>query len=77
MLERGKCFLHDIPLNSLEQKFDNPCYNFPRKRVVDFVRYQGSDSQKREPKNEPYYGTVAVFEDLYGNLWDLLQLKDP
>jgi len=26
----------------------------------------------REPKNEPY-GTVAVFEDLYGNRWDLLQ----
>ena len=29
----------------------------------------------REPKEEPY-GTVAVFEDLYGNLWDLVQLKD-
>jgi len=28
----------------------------------------------REPKEESY-GTVAVFEDLYGNLWDLLQLK--
>ncbi len=26
----------------------------------------------REPKSEPY-GTVGVFEDLYGNLWDLLQ----
>jgi len=26
----------------------------------------------REPKNAPY-GTVAVFEDLYGNLWDLIQ----
>lgn len=26
----------------------------------------------REPKEEPY-GTVAVFRDLYGNLWDLLQ----
>ncbi|MGW6739520.1 VOC family protein [Streptomyces sp. NPDC055025] len=25
-----------------------------------------------EPRQEPY-GTVAVFEDLYGNLWDLLQ----
>jgi catechol 2,3-dioxygenase-like lactoylglutathione lyase family enzyme len=30
----------------------------------------------REPKEESY-GTVAVFEDLYGNLWDLLQLKRP
>ena len=28
----------------------------------------------REPK-EQGYGTVAVFEDLYGNLWDLLQLN--
>ena len=27
----------------------------------------------REPKVAEY-GTVAVFEDLYGNLWDLLQL---
>ncbi len=26
----------------------------------------------RPPKQEPY-GTVAVFQDLYGNLWDLLQ----
>ena len=26
----------------------------------------------REPRNEPY-GTVAVFQDLYGNLWDLVQ----
>ncbi len=28
----------------------------------------------REPKEESY-GTVAVFKDLYGNLWDLLQRK--
>jgi catechol 2,3-dioxygenase-like lactoylglutathione lyase family enzyme len=28
----------------------------------------------REPKEETY-GTVAVFEDLYGNLWDLLELN--
>lgn len=28
----------------------------------------------REPKEEPY-GTVAVFRDLYGNLWDLLEPK--
>lgn len=26
----------------------------------------------REPKEEDY-GTIAVFEDLYGNLWDLYQ----
>lgn len=34
-----------------------------RARGVRFVR---------EPREEAY-GTVAVFEDLYGNLWDLLQ----
>jgi catechol 2,3-dioxygenase-like lactoylglutathione lyase family enzyme len=34
-----------------------------RKKGVTFVR---------EPKVESY-GTVAVFQDLYGNLWDLLQ----
>ncbi|MBD1557190.1 VOC family protein [Vibrio sp. S9_S30] len=28
----------------------------------------------RQP-SEQDYGTVAVFEDLYGNLWDLLQLN--
>lgn len=26
----------------------------------------------REPTRQPY-GTVAVFQDLYGNLWDLVQ----
>lgn len=29
-----------------------------------------------EAPREEVYGTVAVFEDLYGNQWDLLQLKD-
>jgi catechol 2,3-dioxygenase-like lactoylglutathione lyase family enzyme len=29
----------------------------------------------REPKAAPY-GTVAVFEDLYGNLWDLIGLAE-
>jgi catechol 2,3-dioxygenase-like lactoylglutathione lyase family enzyme len=28
----------------------------------------------RQPKEAPY-GVVAVFKDLYGNLWDLLQLN--
>jgi catechol 2,3-dioxygenase-like lactoylglutathione lyase family enzyme len=28
----------------------------------------------RPPSEQPY-GTVAVFEDLYGNRWDLLQYK--
>ncbi|CCQ12272.1 Glyoxalase family protein [Pseudoalteromonas luteoviolacea B = ATCC 29581] len=29
---------------------------------------------KELPRNEPY-GTVVVFEDLYGNKWDLLQMN--
>ena len=40
-------------------------YNEMIDRGVNFVR---------EPKSESY-GIVAVFEDLYGNLWDLLQLN--
>ena len=40
----------------------------------DFNRYQERGVIfVREPKVESY-GTVAVFKDLYGNLWDLLQL---
>ena len=30
---------------------------------------------ERAPAKQAY-GTVAVFKDLYGNLWDLIQLKD-
>ena len=30
----------------------------------------------REPVKE-IYGTVAVFADLYGNLWDLIEPSDP
>ena len=29
----------------------------------------------REPKTASY-GTVAVFQDLYGNLWDLVELRN-
>ena len=29
----------------------------------------------RDPKVADY-GTVAVFKDLYGNLWDLVQFND-
>ena len=40
-------------------------YNNMTERGITFIR---------EPKVESY-GTVAVFKDLYGNLWDLLQLS--
>ena len=39
----------------------------------DFKTYQSRGVEfVRTPKVEPY-GTVAVFKDLYGNLWDLIQ----
>jgi len=43
----------------------------------DYERYRAQGiTFVREPKEEPY-GTVAVFKDLYGNLWDLLEPKQP
>lgn len=41
-------------------------YNEMTEKGIEFVR---------EPK-EQSYGTVAVFKDLYGNLWDLVQFKE-
>jgi catechol 2,3-dioxygenase-like lactoylglutathione lyase family enzyme len=41
----------------------NRDYQAFRERGVKFLR---------EPRREPY-GTVAVFEDLYGNRWDLIE----
>lgn len=39
----------------------------------DYARYRAAGVKfVREPK-QASYGTVAVFEDLYGNQWDLLQ----
>jgi hypothetical protein len=41
----------------------------------DYDAYRGKGVVfVREPVEESY-GTVAVFKDLYGNLWDLLQPK--
>ncbi len=41
-------------------------YNDMVDKGIEFVR---------DPKEQPY-GMVAVFKDLYGNLWDLLQLNE-
>ena len=39
----------------------------------DYHRYREAGIEfVREPKTESY-GTVAVFRDLYGNLWDLVE----
>jgi catechol 2,3-dioxygenase-like lactoylglutathione lyase family enzyme len=39
----------------------------------DYARMQANGVHfLEEPRSEPY-GTVVVFSDLYGNLWDLIQ----
>jgi len=41
--------------------------------AADYARLQAAGVRFREaPRREPY-GTVAVFEDLYGNRWDLFE----
>jgi catechol 2,3-dioxygenase-like lactoylglutathione lyase family enzyme len=42
----------------------------------DYREMKARDVKFREEPREEPYGTVAVFEDLYGNKWDLLGLKD-
>src|SRR5215471_8233523 len=39
----------------------------------DYKNMSGNGIRFIRPPKEEDYGTVAVFEDLYGNLWDLLQ----
>lgn len=43
----------------------------------DFARdhgaYVAAGVQFLEPPRQEQYGTVAVFEDLYGNRWDLIE----
>ena len=39
----------------------------------DYARYRAAGVIFVRPPTEAPYGTVAVFQDLYGNLWDLLE----
>lgn len=39
----------------------------------DHARMTAAGVQFREPPRTEPYGTVAVFDDLYGNGWDLIQ----
>ena len=41
----------------------------------DFERYRAAGVEFVRPPTEQPYGTVAVFKDLYGNLWDLVEPK--
>ena len=53
----GRVFLF-LQTDNFERDYDSM-----RKAGINFVR----DAKQEE------YGTVAVFEDLYGNLWDLFE----
>lgn len=53
----GRVFLF-LGTDNFQRDYDEMC-----ERGIEFVR---------EPKTEEY-GTVAVFKDLYGNLWDLIE----
>jgi len=41
----------------------------------DYHRMVAAGVRFKDQPREESYGIVAVFEDLYGNKWDLLQLK--
>ena len=42
----------------------------------DYNRFVAAGVHFVRPPDDQAYGTVAVFQDLYGNLWDLLQYND-
>ena len=42
----------------------------------DYERFLAAGVEFVRPPTEQPYGTVAVFVDLYGNRWDLLQYRD-
>ncbi len=41
----------------------------------DFEKYAAAGVTFREPPRYEAYGSVAVFEDVCGNLWDLIERK--
>lgn len=43
----------------------------------DYNRFVEAGVEFARPPSEEAYGIVAVFKDLYGNLWDLLQYNGP
>jgi catechol 2,3-dioxygenase-like lactoylglutathione lyase family enzyme len=43
----------------------------------DYNAYKSKGIEFARSPSEAPYGTVAVFKDLYGTLWDLVQLRVP
>jgi uncharacterized glyoxalase superfamily protein PhnB len=44
--------------------------------AADYARLRSRGVRFVESPREEEYGTVVVFEDLYGNKWDLVQPHD-
>ena len=44
---------------------------------ADYAKMKSKGVRFVEAPRDEVYGTVVVFEDLYGNRWDLLQMKSP
>ena len=59
-----------LPVTTLSGSFDQAA---EIREILEELVSKGIEIV-REPKEAPY-GIVAVFKDLYGNLWDLLQLN--
>ncbi len=43
----------------------------------DYQRYEAAGVRFVRPPSEEPYGIVAVFEDLYGTRWDLIEYRAP
>jgi len=43
----------------------------------DYDRYRAAGVEFVHPPMEQSCGTVAVFKDIYGNVWDLVEPKKP
>jgi uncharacterized glyoxalase superfamily protein PhnB len=46
--------------------------NFKR----DYQELKAKEIEFVRPPSKEVYGTVAVFKDIYGNLWDLIEPAD-
>jgi len=42
----------------------------------DYLDLQGKGVEFVRPPSKETYGTVAVFKDIYGNFWDLIEPAD-
>ncbi|MCL4159019.1 UNVERIFIED_CONTAM: hypothetical protein GTU68_006421 [Idotea baltica] len=67
----------DLQVNAIGNQAGDRVFLFLH--TDDFSRDYGEMREKgviftESPRNEPY-GTVVVFKDLYGNLWDLIEPK--